>query len=199
MTVAHPERALLLGGASCVWDDVAALEALYGRPWDGLVIAANDIGAHWPRPLHHWVSLHPNKFRKWRALREELQHSQPGSTWGRFVEPLQTWSERPRWDKDLPMCDHILVPWLGGSSGMFAVQVARELQCTRAVLCGVPMTPTAHFSESREEGFGPKWGSADSHWRAWEQHAHLMEGWVRSMSGRTQDLLGAPTVQWFEQ
>ena len=64
----HPEWAIVLGGADCVWDDVLAWEAIYGRRWDGLVAAANDIGCHWPRPLDHWATLHvaDSRQRVWR-------------------------------------------------------------------------------------------------------------------------------------
>lgn len=182
---AHPEWALCVGGASCVWDDVRAWEAQYGGQWDGLIIAANDIGSHWPRILDHWVSLHPNKFERWKALRAE--QGMPACapvTWGRerrMSEPRVT--------------DRVLKPWPGGSSGMFAVQVARELGCSRIILCGIPMTPTPHFGQSQEV-FGPQWIQAAGHWKAWPRQKHLMDGWVRSMSGRTRELLGAPTMEW---
>ncbi len=184
--VEHPEWALCIGGASCIWDDVLAWETAYGRPWDGLVIAANDVGAHWPRDLHHWVTLHPNKLEKWEALRR--QHQMPDSGW-------QTWCQQSRWTKGKQWTTHAIVPWAGGSSGMLAVQVARALGCTRAVLCGIPMTQTPHFGETTER-FHSHWVGANGHWRAWSRHRTNVLGWARSMSGRTQELLGTPTVEW---
>lgn len=186
--------AIIIGGASCVWTDLTSFEQMYGREWDGLVIAVNDIGAHWPRDLNHWASLHPNKFKKWKALRYNLWRTPDSATYKKMMRPYETWGSPPRFD-DWEMTDHILTPWLGGSSGMFAVQVALALGCRKAILCGIPMTPTAHFSESQEE-FGTSWGSADAHWRVWPRHQPQMEGWVRSMSGRTQELLGQPTWEW---
>lgn len=180
--------AIVLGGASCVWDDVREFEAIYGRPWDGLIIAVNDIAAHWPGTVHHWVSLHPVRFKKWKKLRQDL---------GRRGAPLETWGADPRFASDRDYSDHVLTPWLGGSSGMLGVQVAKKVGCSRAILCGVPITPTAHFAESEEE-FGPTWGSANVHWPPWPRHEYLMRGWVRSMSGRTQELLGRPTRAWLQ-
>lgn len=185
MTPSRPDIALVLGGASCVWDDVAALEAMYGGPWDGLVIAANDIGCHWPRELHHWVSLHPAKFEKWQALR--IAEGQPACA-------FQTWGRELRM-KEPKITDHTRKAWNGGSSGMFAVQVAVDLLCRRVVLCGVPLTMTPHFGESKE-AFGPQWAAANGHWRAWPREKERMLGIVKSMSGRTQELLGAPTLEW---
>jgi hypothetical protein len=183
--VEHSNWALILGGASGVWDDVVAWEKLYGKQWDGLVIAANDVGSHWPRELHHWVSLHPTKFKRWRELREQQQL--PGgviTTWGRELDP-----------REPQKSDHILLPWFGGSSGMFAIQVAKEIGCTRAVLCGIPMTQTPHFQQTGES-FAPNWLQSNSHWRVWPRYQERMLGWVRSMSGRTQELLGVPSLEW---
>lgn len=179
---AHPEYALCLGGADCVWDDVLAWEEMYGKPWDGLVIAANDVGAHWPRDLHHWVTLHPNRLMKWQVLRRR----------NGFSDGYQSWGGKRRGEfRNVT----ILEPWSTGSSGMLAVQVAQHVGCQRAILCGIPMTSTGHFGESAE-GFGPTWYAAAGHWRAWPDMKFRMEPWVRSMSGRTRELLGAPTLDW---
>jgi hypothetical protein len=170
-----------------VWDDVLAWEELYGQPWDGTVIAANDIGAHWPRELHHWVTLHPQKLIVWRALRaaQKLPLTPVPTTWGR---EMSMGRESTLTDKQVPA-------WAAGSSGMLAVQVACVIGCTRAVLCGIPMTMTPHFGET-EEKFHKEWLSANGHWRAWTRNSYLMQGWARSMSGRTREMLSAPTRAW---
>lgn len=176
--------AIVLGGASCVWEDVRAWETIYGREWDGLVIAANDIGSWWPRRLDHWVSLHPNKLARWAEQRVANGFPAAGETWGRlgrYNEPV-TWT-------------HQLEPWPLGSSGLLAVQVAQVLGVTRVILCGMPMTSTAHFTESKEN-FGPFWYAAAGYWTAWAQHKEHLRGWVRSMSGKTKEMLGEPTLEW---
>lgn len=179
----HPEWALILGGAEEVWEEVLAWEQLYGRPWDGLVIAANDVGSHWPRSLDHWVTLHPDKFKAWKALRAQYAFIDGSETY-------ETWGRRARG------FDHNVRPWAGGASGMLAVQVAQILGCTRAVLCGIPMTPTSHFVESTVQVPEKPWSAVAGHWRAWERELPRMQGWVRSMSGRTEERLGAPTLAW---
>lgn len=186
MSASRAEWALILGGASSIWDDVLAWESIYGQQWDGVVIAANDIGAHWPRPLHHWVSLHPHKLAAWQALRRRQQHL--------GEEQYTTWGKEQHL-RDGPITDRVLVPWPGGSSGMFAIQVAQVLQCTRAILCGVPMTPTPHFAQTAEV-FAPQWHQAGKYWKAWPRQMRHMAGWVRSMSGRTREAFGAPTLEW---
>lgn len=171
--------AIVLGGAACVWEDLLAWEQLYGKHWDGLVVAVNDVGCHWPRGLHHWVTLHPEKLAGWRMLRAQYGHPDGYETWGRATRPVM----------------RELRPWNGGSSGMYGAQVAHHLGCTKVVLCGIPMTATPHFAESTVHD-GRPWTGVHGHWRAWVHHKDKMEGWCKSMSGQTQALLGAPTLEW---
>lgn len=185
--VRHPEWALVIGGASCVWDDVLAWETLYGQQWDGIVVAANDVGAHWPRVLHHWVSLHSSKFGRWQELRR--------TTVAGRADQYTTWCQASRMRKAPHGAQRSVMPWPGGSSGMLAVQVAKEVGCQKVILCGVPMTTTAHFAETGER-FAQQWLSAKGHFRAWKREEQRLQGWVKSMSGNTLELLGAPTVAW---
>jgi hypothetical protein len=179
----EPTWALCLGGAAEVWEDVRALEELVG-PWPGIVIAANDVGASWPRPLDHWVSLHAYKLPRWIALREGRGYPGGFLAWGL--------------SRDASCVHYTVVPWGGGSSGLLAVQAAQMMGCTRAVLCGMPMTPTPHFGETQER-FHPQWFAATAYWVAWKRNAHRMLGWVTSMGGRTRELLGAPTAAWLHE
>jgi len=174
--------ALILGGASCVWHDVHTLEDLMGRRWSGIVIAANDVGCHWPRHLDHWVTLHPEKMPGWKELREK--NGMPGG--------YLTWGSRIR------IMDRRLKPWGGGSSGLLAVALAYQLGCAKVVLCGTPMDSRPHFRESHIHPEGQKWHSADNHWRAWIRNMDRIRARTRSMSGRTRDHLGAPTLHWLE-
>ena len=180
-----PRYAIVLGGAACVYDDIAQLlKMFHNEGWPGLYIAANDIGVHWPL-LDHWASFHVDKLVRWKEERARNGLPPAYGTWG--WQPGQ-------------QVDFVLYPWSGGSSGMLATQVAIILGCTKIVLCGIPMTPTAHFPQSNE--FKPEttvWAEADGHWKSWVR-VH-QQGWfedrVRSMSGRTRELFGAPTQDWW--
>jgi hypothetical protein len=46
---------IIIGGAKCVWDDYERLRA---GGFDGSVMAVNDVGMYYDRPLNHWVSIH---------------------------------------------------------------------------------------------------------------------------------------------
>lgn len=89
-----------------------------------------------------------------------------------------------------------LHPWAAGSSGMLALQVAHEVGCTRIVLCGVPMTDTPHFAESTVHLAERNWTQVGIHWKHWPTVVEKFRATTRSMSGRTRQLLGAPTLEW---
>lgn len=65
------------------------------------------------------------------------------------------------------------------------------------------MTATPHFQQSFERHILDSEGNwaarqADHHWEALCKLQPVMDGKVKSMSGRTRDLLGAPTPEWLE-
>jgi hypothetical protein len=186
----EPRWGMVLGGASCVWTDVGRLEALVGGPWPGLILATNTAGADWPYRLDHWVTFHPEKLHAadptdgsgdWLRIRRERG----------FPGGFKTWARRAP-----DLVDEVLEPWGGGSSGHFGVRVFHHVGCTRVVLCGVPMTETGHYHREHD---GAPWKHADLHWKSWLRHYHRIDGWVRSMSGRTADKLGRPDMHWLRE
>lgn len=181
--------ALVLGGGASVWSDVAALEELIGEAWPGVIVAANDIGCHWRRHLEHWVTLTPERMTVWLHQRRANGWNVP-ITWTRTQHVPRTY------------VDHMIEPWGDGSSGLLAGQVAHELGCARVVFCGVPMTTTGHFPESSVHRPGREWKPAARYWPAWTAAFDVRPDFrerFRSMSGRTQELLGAPTRDWLHE
>lgn len=168
---------------------MARFERMAGR-FDGPVVAVNDVGVVWSRPLAAWTSLHPDKLLRgdprhpdklsWVAQREAAGHPMD----------FRTFSKRGHAEET------VLDGFNGGSSGLLAVQVAAQIGCDLVVLCGVPMSKRPHFKESIDHDPLTAWRSADSHWRAWKNNQNKLHGWVRSMSGRTRDTFGAPTLAW---
>lgn len=162
-------RALILGGAECLWRDLRELGVFHGQ-----VLATNDAGWAFPHAIDHWATLHPDKLSLWTPKR-------PGSDY-------VTWAH---YEHD--GVDRVLDHWKGSSTG-FAVRVAYEIGCTRVVLAGAPMEPVPHFlggdpwedweifREEWTEGLLPKLGD-------WAEN-------IRSLSGWTRELHGAPTDSW---
>lgn len=205
----RPDWALILGRGRTVWTDVEWLveELMGGEAWPGLVVAVNEIGVYWPGRLDHWVTMHPEKFDAvgpdgdglWRQRRADLFGGEGPATTTAAV----TWGTDRRPD----LVDRVLEDadqWIGGSSGLLAVGVARALGCRRIVLAGLGITAEPHWTErwaaaADGERAGEEeraWEYADVHWPSWEEKAPELLGRVRSVSGRTAELLGRPTVDW---
>jgi hypothetical protein len=178
-----PSRALIIGGGSSVWADLADLREMLGGPWDGIVIAVNDVGCHLPFYVDHWTTLHAEKIQQWQKTRRAAGHPDVGATWTRKGARSG-------------QVTHVVTPWGGGASGLLAVAVAHQLGATRVVLCGVPMTRAPHFAQSVVHHAAKPWAGSDSHWRAWNANAAKLAPFVRSFSGRTRELLGPPDLQW---
>lgn len=165
--------AAVLGGAR---GGLAELATLRNLARIDAVFAVNDAAADFDGELAAFVTLHPEHLPKWLAKRtaptlEVVAHDdKPGVT--RVADY--------RW------------PGMNasGSSGLFAVKVALEAGFDRVVLCGVPMEAMrAHYFDAAP------WFEVDSFWDAWSiALPHLAN--VRSMSGRTAQLLGMPTKEF---
>lgn len=176
---------LVLGGAACVWDDVAA----YKGPVDG-VVACNDVGAEWPGELDGWASLHPNKFIQagWIAKREANGYPPAKRIFGHARSVQRMRRELLPENIEAPATD--LTEKLGsGSSGLFAAEVALcELRFDRVVLCGVPLDRAPHFFG------GPDWDQHDRFRRRWIKLPEEARNRMGSMSGWTRELLGGPDM-----
>lgn len=133
-------------------------------PFAGAVVAVNQAGVYYPYRVDHWATLHPENLPHWMRQR---------AIRGRSVD-VEVWADP--------------VPgWETGSSGLHAVKCALDRGYAPVVLCGVPMDSGAHFHDASP------WPVADEHWPTWLDRANEMRGRVFSMSGRTRDLLGAPS------
>lgn len=169
---------IILGGAACVWDDLEAV----GRLCDvssAVLLAVNDAGYAYPGRVDHWCSLHPANFERWEAMRAESGYE------GGYV----------RWARTKPHLVDRICPTLGkGTSAMLAVSVANRVGCERVVLCGCPLDRRPHFHGERR---GKRWGGAKVHQPAWVQQKEAGNlDHVRSMSGWSRRLLGAPEASW---
>lgn len=177
--------ALVLGSAECVDDDAQRALALFDPD---CVIAINDMIANWPGPIDHAVSLHVENLPHWLDARAEIQPDRP-----------MTWSHTgaARLGRLSQIADRMLPDWKG-SSGLFAVAVARELGM-RAVLCGVPMESAHHVAgRSRATWNNQRWPEREvrNYRDGWMLNRNRIAPFVRSMSGWTRDLLGEPDELW---
>lgn len=170
--------ALVLGSGDCLHDDLED----YTGPTDA-VVACNEAGAVWSGALDAWVTLHPSYWRRapwnWIARRaasgfqpakalytHDLRHAPEGTRQTHWSFPEQS---------------------AHATSGMFAVKVALiDLGFDRAVLCGMPMTNTPHFSSRYD------WPDAKRYFSRVTQIPAEYRDRIRSMSGATKILFGSP-------
>ena len=162
---------LILGGAKCVWEDVDSL-----KEWEHGVAAVNDIGSQWPGKLAFWATLHPRKFKHW-----EKQRRLNGYPNG-YVKYSHKYGR--------PMTDYVYPDW-GGSSGLFAIKIARLLAYDNIILAGIPMeSDQAHFFNKSQE-----WLDAEKYRKAWISREAEIKPFVSSCSGWTRRLLGGPNMK----
>ena len=162
------KKILILGGAKCVWADIQSL-----GEWNYDMAAVNDVGARIDRPLIFWASLHPKKLKKWEERRRK----------NGFPAGHIKYSNR----QGKPLVDITMKDW-GGSSGLFAIQVALALGYTEIIIAGIPMDAeqTHYFNKKKE------WKEAMHYRTAWVEHKAELIPFVRSCSGWTRELLGGP-------
>ena len=176
------KRAIVVGSASCLFRDLKAIEKLVERDTFAEIIGVNR--AAMVVPVHRWASLHPELFFRDRGgagWLEERREFFPEAT-----PVLYGPSSKPR-------ADVVPIETAGrGSSGYFGVELALELGAERILLVGIPMTPTPHVLESEP------WDAANAHFKVW-QEPETLERFrnVRSVSGRTAELLGTPSREWW--
>lgn len=165
---------VVLGGAISVWSDYEKAIKLF-VPDE--IVAVNHAGIVYPNTLHHWCSLHPELFLKWKAHRFNKG----------FPPALNFWTGSN--NQGYPECRR--GPVYNGSSGRLGMHIAKQIGATHIVLCGLPLEPEGeHFDKSG------LWKDAKIYREIWLADAHELRPFTRSMSGWTLKLFGEPTEKW---
>ena len=170
--------AVVIASAACWKDDLETFTRAYRSPFD--VIAVNDAGWLYEGVVDHWATLHPELFPEWLENRPDR-------------DGVQFWTAPDR-TRRFPLLDYnTIAHWGTGSSSLFAVTVALYMGYDRIVLCGVPMESQPH-ADGASTWEGEPWPDREVqiHREGWRYHRDKL-GAVRSMSGWTRDLLGAPS------
>lgn len=163
---------LILGFAAGLFDDLAAL-----GPFDADVMAINRAGLV-VGALDHWVSLHPDQLAGFARRRDAAGLAGGFTTWspdpGPGIDRVTTDVER------------------FGTSALYGVRIAlHRLGYDRVILAGVPLDDAQPYV-----GGAPIPQPLLGHRRAWRNARPEIVGRVRSLSGWTRRLLGAPSPAW---
>lgn len=189
-TMSKVRTALIVGRSRGAMSDVLLANQL-GR-FDAVIVVGKMSEAY-PGHIDYLVSFHTGLMDKWVAARTARGLPPPARYWGAFFKGIRLGEKTTR-------CAPIeFVRCVGGSSGFLAVCGALDLLgAERVVLAGVPMDAEAsHFAgAATEQEAAGVWDEADKYWPTWLEYEAKLRGRVRSMSGRTRDLLGAPDEEW---
>ena len=171
-----------MGSGRCVWDD------LKDFPWKSYeIMTVNDMVMHFPWTVSHAYSNDWEMLPKWVAARRPRYRLE-------YDVGIQLHSCHPcpgasLWD----------IPG-NGTSSLGAVLVGQKLGYQKIVLAGVPLDGSGHYFDP-PDGFdgSRKWSNFDrevstrenGQIRFWSGIVHDLSN-VRSLSGRTRELLGPP-------
>jgi hypothetical protein len=180
-------RALVIGCAANVWEEVKAAEQL--TTFDA-IYCVKLAGVHYKEPRHFkWPTLHPEFMDDYERQRAELGlHSDY-----EIIAPLA--GEVGMHGSKGNIARRVSYRYPGmdssASSGGYAAKVALEDGFDRVILAGVPMDPAAsHFTR------GKPWLQCDSFTIGFMKSVPHFAGRVRSMSGWSMEILGAPSPDW---
>jgi hypothetical protein len=181
--------ALIVGCATNVWDDVKEAQELV--KFDA-IYCVKLAGVHWPTEFNVWATLHPEWMDSYEA--DRLKLGLPNGY--EIVAPLST--EVGMHGAKGHIARRISYRWPGmtssASSGIYAVKVALDDGFSSVVLAGIPMQQEAnHFAR------GKPWLQRDCFLPGFEKATPFMLGRVKSMSGLTREVLGAPSPEWLAQ
>jgi len=157
----------------------AALRIAPGSP----VFCVNDSLRASPIRAHAFATLHPEKALRFLD--------------GVDVEGLPLFTFEAQAYSKLPWT--IVREKWAGSSGLYATQIAlEEFGFSRVIVAGVPIDPQSGTAYRQAAHKGGIWGGdcGERYRRGWARAADKLAGRVRSMSGWTQELLGAPSPEW---
>ena len=175
------KRLILCAGGACVWDDLALL-GIRKESASIHFMAVNDIAMHLPMKVRHLYSNDHRMIPFWMGARRHqyirthglIEYTHSNQTGGQH-----TW------------------PWPGhGTSALGAVYTGIAMGYNPIILCGCPLDDSPNY-------FSPSWEKrnfsrevseqVDGNLAYWSGAARkCFKGRVKSMSGRTRELLGAP-------
>jgi hypothetical protein len=155
-------------------DVLNEIASIYDDDYHFMAVGMDAVGILF-RPINYVVTNHPEDIPNIYTRRRRVH----GNTSFAIISPVKSFG-----------VDLVLDPPYEGPSGSSSIVgtlAALAMGYKKIVLCGVPLTGLA-FEGNSYEAFRP----------GWEYHLNKFLGKVKSTSGWTQELLGAPTEEWLK-
>jgi len=170
--------AIILGGAECWQQDLEEARKIIGNAPVRFFLVNDQIKSFPESGIA--CTLHPDKLNghfAWLVIRRKAG----------LPDPDEVWSHR----KHAAVTHDTASNDWRGSSGLFAVQVARRKGHRKIIGCGVPMTVDGNHFERHI-----KWQSAIAFRDGWKQRKNEIAPYFRSLSGWTRQEFGEPDADW---
>lgn len=172
------KRLLIVGPAPCLQEDLAALIQtdivfLLDRRVKYDVMAIGLDMAEYPGHIEHVATYHPQELLDFRKRREAIGGNTDYETHAHGdVDGLvnRLWPYQPP----------------SGSSAMLGIEAGMGMGYKRIVVAGCPLV-------------GHKYAVTLDYRSGWTARYDKIKDTVRSLSGWTMELLGAPTKEWLEE
>lgn len=173
--------ALVLGRSASVFEEAKAAHEL--GPID-FTIATGPIAVDYA-DVDYWLWFHAELFSDFSERR----------THKGYPPVKEYWSIKYRGQGRSLYSNICYFDWPhGGSSGLAAIAMAlKEKKADRVILAGIPMTADGGRYDDKKA-----WLEATHHRPAWVMHLPMLINRVKSFSGWTRELLGAPTSEWLK-
>jgi hypothetical protein len=185
---------IITGSSECLWSDYLKAIDLTEKE-DLMCVNLSAICFH-HRRINHLVTLHHGTMKNFyaaamiqRTEREEYPRQRRKAVINKKFKKILTHSISGNskvdlvWDIGNP----------GGTSGLFATQIALALGYEKIILCGIPINNTRRFYDSPNHKFKYEGISQQEPWQIANKK---FDNRVRSMSGKTAELLGKPDKKW---
>jgi hypothetical protein len=179
MQARNSENLIIVGTAKNVWQEFLQAKAIFGQH-DTMCInfsllGFDDLRLKGMEAVHHWSTLHPEIFA--------LRVTRP---------PLITHS---RTQKDL-----VDMAWPeisdAGTSSLFSLQVGMKLGYKKIIVVGIPLNREPRFTDFPGAEMVYDDTAIHMSWSMFLNESPESAKIVRSTSGKTMELYGAPTQEW---
>jgi hypothetical protein len=179
----HRDRLLVVCPGRNVWEDVEKSGWDRGLGMD--ILCVKDILAHFPGSVLHGYSTHPGQLKHIVNLRRSRRKIMAKQTTPIFLHSG---------DEQGPGVHCWRIPAYG-CSGLSATVIGLLLGYHHIVLAGCPLDESGHYYDApwMKTSLERQFPSGPGGPKLWETVAReVFDGKVKSLSGRTKELLGGP-------
>lgn len=174
---------LILGSGASVFEDVNNAKAIVGEAAFE-VMAANLSFLAYNGAIRHLVSLHQDRIGLFHSLAKILPEDRHAHI--HTHTHMKTEDAENAWPITIQ----------DGTTSLFCVKIAILLGYKKIILCGVPLEGSHRFYDNPHQEYINNFGCPAIAMPWLQAKIEIFNDRVRSMSGKSKELLGSPTKEW---